>query len=89
MVVCKRVIYSGQVQGVGFRYTAQHLSSGLRVSGYVKNLPSRKVELIVEGEADQVEAFLERVAQRMAGHIHHADITSVDPQGFQGFTIRY
>ena len=36
MAICKRVCYSGRVQGVGFRYTAQHLAAGYAVAGHVQ-----------------------------------------------------
>ena len=50
------------MQGVGFRYTAQHLAAGYPVAGYVRNLPGGDVELVVEGEAEGVERFLAAVA---------------------------
>ena len=50
MTVCKRVLYSGRVQGVGFRYTTQALAAGHPIAGYVRNLPTGEVELVAEGE---------------------------------------
>ncbi len=88
MMVCKKVIYSGRVQGVGFRYTAERLASGLQVRGYVRNLPTGQVELMIEGEPDQIEQLLERVAARMMGNVTSTDIREETPQGFRGFTIR-
>ena len=32
-MICKRVYYSGRVQGVGFRYTAQRVAEGFAVAG--------------------------------------------------------
>ncbi len=88
MTVCRKVIYSGRVQGVGFRYTAQRLASGLQVQGYVRNVPTGQVELTVEGEPDQIEQLLERIAARMMRNITSTDIREETPQGFRGFTIR-
>src|SRR5207245_6186322 len=48
--VSRHVYYSGQVQGVGFRYTAQQLAAGFAVSGFVRNLPNGDVELVAEGD---------------------------------------
>src|SRR5690242_1162817 len=39
MNVARHVTYSGRVQGVGFRYTAQQLAAGYPVAGFVRNLP--------------------------------------------------
>ena len=87
--VCKRVIYSGHVQGVGFRYTAQGLARGFPVTGYVRNLPSGEVELVAEGEPAQVEAFLAAVARQMAGYITHTSVREEPPSGFAEFRIRH
>lgn len=89
MVVCRKVIYSGQVQGVGFRYTARRLAGGLQVTGYVKNLPGGEVELVAQGEPSEVESLLDRIAQRMGGYIHSAEITEQATQSFRGFGISY
>jgi acylphosphatase len=87
--VCKRVYYSGHVQGVGFRYTAQALADPFRVAGYVRNLPNGDVVLVAEGEPDQVNGFLAALAQRMAGHVTHTVVEDEAPSGLNGFRIRY
>jgi acylphosphatase len=89
MTICKRVYYSGRVQGVGFRYTARRLSSGFAVAGSVRNLPSGEVELIAEGEPDQVSAFLDAVARQMADNIEKTTVHDEPPSGRQGFHIRH
>ncbi len=89
MLVCKRVLYSGRVQGVGFRYTAEGLASGHAVAGYVRNLPSGEVELLAEGETEAVEAFLAAVAQRMAGYITNMMVQDAAPTGQHDFRIRH
>lgn len=88
-MVCKRVLYSGRVQGVGFRYTAQALAAGHSVAGYVRNLPSGEVELVAEGEDSIVEAYLAAVAQRMAGYISNTTVQDAVPGGQRGFQIRH
>jgi acylphosphatase len=89
MAVCIRVRYSGRVQGVGFRYTAQHLAAGYAVAGYVRNCPDGDVELVAEGEQDEVERFLAAVAARMAANIDRKIVRNEPPTGRQGFHIRY
>lgn len=89
MTVCKRVYYSGRVQGVGFRYTAQALAADYPVAGYVRNLPNGDVELVAEGPADQVDAFLAAVAGRMAAYIERTTVQDETPGGYQGFRIRH
>jgi acylphosphatase len=88
MAVRKRVLYSGQVQGVGFRYTTRHLAQGFPVAGYVRNLPSGQVEVVVEGPAEQVEAFLAALARTMADYIEGSTSRDEPPEGLAGFGIR-
>jgi acylphosphatase len=87
--VSRHVSYSGRVQGVGFRYTARQLASGFAVSGFVRNLANGDVELVAEGEAEQVSAFLDAIAQRMAGYISRTTIQEIAPAGHKGFSIRH
>jgi acylphosphatase len=89
MIVCKRVYYSGRVQGVGFRYTAQDLAANFAVAGYVKNLPSGDVELVAESEPAAVDAFLAAVAERMGRYIQQIRAEEAAPSGHNGFRIRH
>ncbi|HTQ52431.1 MAG TPA: acylphosphatase [Candidatus Acidoferrales bacterium] len=59
------VFYSGDVQGVGFRYTAKSVATGFEVTGTVRNLADGRVELIAEGARAELEGF--RAAIRDAG----------------------
>jgi acylphosphatase len=52
-----QVLFSGHVQGIGFRYTVKHTALGFDVTGWVKNLADGRVELLVEGEREELEAF--------------------------------
>ena len=89
MTIRKIVRYSGRVQGVGFRYTAQHMAAGYAVAGHVRNLPDGDVELVAEGEADEVERFLAAVAGRMGANIGRAAVQDEAPAGRRGFHIRH
>ena len=53
-----RVIVSGRVQGVGYRYFVQSEASGLGLVGYVRNLPNGDVELEAEGPADNLDQLI-------------------------------
>jgi acylphosphatase len=87
MTVSKRVCYMGRVQGVGFRYTAQALATGYAIAGTVRNLENGDVELVVEGEEEQVTAFLHAVASHMGRHIQRTTIHDAAPSGQKGFRI--
>ena len=52
-----QVLFSGHVQGIGFRYTVKQTALGFEVTGWVKNMADGRVELLVEGEREELEAF--------------------------------
>lgn len=58
IVVRKRFYFSGRVQGVGFRFTAEGLARQLGLTGYVKNLMDGRVELEVQGQEDAIREML-------------------------------
>ena len=67
MTTHRQILYSGRVQGVGFRYTAKQIAAGYEVTGWVRNLPDGRVELQVSGEPDQLEAFLQAIVESQLG----------------------
>ena len=50
---------SGNVQGVGFRYSIYSLALFYRIKGWVRNLDDDKVEAIFEGEEDELKKIIE------------------------------
>ena len=89
MSTAKHVTYSGRVQGVGFRYTADRIAEEFGVNGYVRNLPTGEVELAAEGEAEIVDAFLAALAQRMTRYIEQNSVRDESVGGYKDFQIRH
>jgi len=87
-MIGRRVLYSGRVQGVGFRYTAREVAQGFPVTGYVRNLPNGQVELVAEGIQADVDAFLAALAEQMKEYIREQSTAELSPSGHDGFTIR-
>ena len=58
----RKLIISGEVQGVGFRFFAQRAAAKHQVLGYVKNLPDGRVESWAQGSTRSVEAFKTELA---------------------------
>jgi acylphosphatase len=77
----RRVLYSGRVQGVGFRYTARRIAQGYPISGYVKNLPDGRVELLAEGAPSDLDNLLADIAAAMSDHIHHTETHTLPASG--------
>lgn len=65
----RSVRYFGDVQGVGFRYTAIREAEPYDLEGYVRNMPDGSVEIVVEGERTDIDAFLDSLNFRMTANI--------------------
>ena len=82
-------LYSGRVQGVGFRYTVRTLTHGFEVTGTVRNLEDGRVELAAEGAKEELDAFLEAIRQSEVGRFIHQEQAcwSEAKNEFRGFEI--
>lgn len=84
-----RVIYSGRVQGVGFRATTAAIARKQPVSGYVMNCPDRTVELVIGGPESAVRAVLALIGERFAAHItSQSESSAPNALPAAGFEIR-
>ena len=89
-MIRKDVIYKGRVQGVGFRWTTNHISRQFSVTGTVQNRADGTVHLVVEGEQKEVEAFMMAIAERMTTNIKETTIHEADYLGeFEDFRVLY
>ena len=84
-----QVLYSGSVQGVGFRYTVKTAASGFDVTGAIRNLPDGRVELVAEGNRDELDAFRDAIRQSGLEHfIKTEDVSWSEAKNeFRGFEI--
>lgn len=89
-MISLQVLYDGNVQGVGFRWSVRHTAKGFELTGWVRNLADGRVELQVSGEENEVRAFLDQIAQgELHSLIHHQTENKLDkPVAARGFEIR-
>ena len=86
----QRVIFTGRVQGVGFRHSTKVIAQGFQVTGFVCNQDDGTVEMVADGERLEVEQFIFTVQEQMSGLITNTRISVLDKdEHFTGFTIRY
>jgi acylphosphatase len=86
----REIVFSGRVQGVGFRYTTRHIAARFDVRGFVENLHDGRVLLVVEGDAATLERFVEAVEDEMDRYIEHRDMSVIPASGeFTGFEVRH
>ena len=82
MIVARKFVISGQVQGVGFRYFAQRSAARHQVLGYVRNLEDGRVEALAEGPPNAVEEFKhDLTAGPNYSNVEHLEETVLDPSG--------
>ena len=68
------VRYSGSVQGVGFRATTCHIARRFAITGWVRNLPDGRVELLAEGTEAEFQAFLNAIRDYWRGAIAREEV---------------
>lgn len=85
------VLYSGRVQGVGFRYTTKTVATGFEVTGRVRNLPDGRVELVAEGNQAELEEFRIAILDAgLAGFIRDEQVIWTEAKNeFRGFEIAH
>jgi len=83
------VVYSGNVQGVGFRWQAVRALDRTPVVGYVRNCPDGTVELVMEGEPAALRDGKQRIESALGQFIRDQVETSQPATGeFARFSIR-
>jgi len=95
-MIRKTIHFTGDVQGVGFRYATTRIARRFDVAGYVQNLPDGKVEVVAEGESDEIERFIGAVRDRLRRHIVEETAADTGATGTFGqptdpdtFVVRY
>jgi acylphosphatase len=82
--------FSGRVQGVGFRYTAQNIAIQHDVRGYVRNLSDGRVELVLEGPDAEMDRVITGLQRRMQGFIGKTVVSEAPATGeYDRFCIRH
>ena len=85
------VVYSGHVQGVGFRYTVSRIARGFDITGYVMNRCDGSVQLVAEADIDTLQAFLGEIdASGLDRLVFSRDVNwGVASGQFDGFGIQH
>lgn len=86
----REILFSGRVQGVGFRYTTRQIASRFDVRGYVRNLHDGRVQLVVEGRPEELDRFQASIAAAMDRYIQHTETAILPATGeFEEFEVRH
>ena len=86
----REILFSGRVQGVGFRYSTRNIARGYDVTGYVRNLSDGRVQLVCEGTASELNRLIDEIVDRL-GHFIQSKAVATEPGrgDFVDFSIRF
>jgi acylphosphatase len=85
----RRILYSGTVQGVGFRWMAVRALEGLSVTGFVRNLVDGRVELVIEAAPAAADEAAARIRSTLGSYIRAEEAETLPATGeFREFGIR-
>jgi len=82
-------VFSGLVQGVGFRQSVLQIAQHFELKGRVKNLENRTVELTAEGDRKKVDSFLKMVQNRFHNNITQLQVNVISSLGYVDYKIEY
>jgi acylphosphatase len=87
MTVRAVAVVSGHVQGVGYRYFVRGLATARSLAGSARNLPDGRVEVVLEGTEDDVDAVLAEMSGADApGTVRRVDARREPVLGLRDFT---
>lgn len=83
-------VFSGRVQGVGFRWTTCRCAKPLAVTGWVRNEPDGTVMLVAEGEREEINLLIKSLMEQLGDKIVSDSFLWGDATGeFSTFAISY
>lgn len=93
MLVARRFVVKGHVQGVGFRFFAREAAEREGLSGSARNLFDGSVEVLAEGDREAVDRFESKIRRGPSrARVEHVTVEETSPSGHSGrpgaFTIR-
>lgn len=78
-MVARHIIFTGRVQGVGFRFTAHRVASRHQLAGFVRNLPAGTVEMLAQGQLEDIDDCVRDIEEEFTGYIRETKIEDVPP----------
>ncbi len=86
-----RVVVGGRVQGVWFRASTRDVAVGLGVRGFVRNLPDRRVEAVLQGDRVAVVKAIDFMREGPPGAlVTDVSVEWREPtEPFEGFDVRH
>lgn len=62
-IIRERFVFTGRVQGVGFRYKASRLAHHYKVTGWIRNNANGSVEAQLQGREEALDQIVQQLNQ--------------------------
>jgi acylphosphatase len=87
-MIRRRILVSGQIQGVFYRDTCRSTAMSAGVAGSARNLPDGRVEVVLEGEEGAVDRVLDWCRKGTPGSVvQTVEVSGEEPKGETSFRI--
>ena len=73
----RHIIFSGRVQGVGFRFTVHRLANRYKLTGQVRNVPGGTVEMIAQGPVEIIDNCISDIRETFDDYVRDIKITEI------------
>ena len=87
-MVRKHIFFSGDVQGVGFRYRSFYIAQSLGLTSWVENLWDGRVEMEVQGTREEIREMVERLSQQSFVEIEGIESKEIPLEDEFGFHVK-
>lgn len=87
---CFHAVFSGVVQGVGFRFTTRALAARFKIKGWVRNLTDGRVEVLAAGTPTDLDNFFRQIKTEFRTQIEDWQRKEISlPEQCKGFEIKF
>ncbi|WP_210364130.1 acylphosphatase [Bacillus sp. REN3] len=86
-----KIVVSGKVQGVGYRYYAQMKAIQFGITGWVRNLEDGGVEILASGLRESLDQFIDEIRRgNPFSTVDHVEVTEQEnTETYKSFAIKY
>ena len=89
-MIARCITFTGRVQGVGFRFTARRAAQRRQLTGYVRNMPNGSVEMLAQGQAEEVDDCIQDIKEYFSGYVKEVKIEEIPVDAkYTGFQITF
>lgn len=78
-MIAKHIIFTGYVQGVGFRFAAHRIAHRHKLTGFVRNLPDGNVEMLAQGQTEDIDNCIKDLQDSFVGYVRETKIQEMPP----------